>query len=32
LKGDAAAELGPSIDVIDLAEKVMEFWENHPLE
>jgi hypothetical protein len=31
LKGDAVTQLGQVIGVIELAEKVMEYWENHPL-
>jgi hypothetical protein len=31
LEGDAAAQLGPVIGVVELAEKVFAFWESHPL-
>jgi hypothetical protein len=31
LKGNAAAQLGQTISVIKLAEKVMEYWDNHSL-
>jgi hypothetical protein len=31
LKGSAAKQLGPRISVVDLAEKVMEYWDKHPL-
>jgi hypothetical protein len=31
LKGDAANALGQTIGVIGLAEKIMEFWDAHPL-
>lgn len=31
LQGDAAAALGPSIEVITLARCVMAFWDAHPL-
>ena len=29
LKGDAAKQLGPSIDVSELARQILEFWEHH---
>lgn len=29
LKGDAEQALGPAISAIDLATKIMEFWENY---
>jgi hypothetical protein len=31
LQGNAANELGQGIEVIELAEKVIEYWDNHPL-
>jgi hypothetical protein len=31
LKGDAAKQLGGIVAVIDLAEKVMAYWDKHPL-
>ncbi len=31
LKGDAAKELGQSIGAIELAEKVIAYWDKHPL-
>lgn len=30
LDGDAAATLGSSIEVRDLAEQILKFWEGHP--
>lgn len=29
LDGDAATELGPSINAVELARRVLEFWENY---
>lgn len=29
LDGDAATELSPSIDAVELARRVLEFWENY---
>lgn len=31
LQGDAAKELGTAADAVDLAGRVMEFWDSHPL-
>jgi hypothetical protein len=31
LKGDAATQLGATIGIIELAEKVMDYWDNHTL-
>ncbi|MDZ7412947.1 MAG: hypothetical protein ONB15_05350 [candidate division KSB1 bacterium] len=30
LDGQAAVDFGPTIEVTDLATKVLQFWENHP--
>ncbi|MDP2845470.1 MAG: hypothetical protein Q8N79_05270 [Candidatus Methanoperedens sp.] len=29
LNGDAAKQLGPSIGAVELARRILEFWENH---
>jgi hypothetical protein len=29
LDGEAANQLGPSIKVVELARRVLEFWENY---
>jgi hypothetical protein len=31
LQGDAAAQYGPTIEAVELAEKVMDYWDRHPL-
>jgi hypothetical protein len=31
LKGEAAAQLGRAVGVVDLAEKIMDYWDKHPL-